>query len=120
MISAFLGLYFIIFAFLAAGFPNRSKVIDGYFAYKPDIAKKAILYESVPIYALNCIRYVLFIEQPSMPWWAKINVILSGLGCCGCIYLIIILVMQEDLGLIDIYDWIYAVKQSELPLLKFG
>ncbi|WCN07576.1 hypothetical protein [Marinomonas mediterranea] len=120
LLSAFLTIYFAIFSFLAAGFPNKSKVIDGYFLYKPDIVKKALLYECVPIYSLNCVRYIFFIEQPPMPWWAKINVILSGLGCCGFFFLVALGLADKYLDLVDIDYYFSIVKKSGLPVVFFG
>ncbi|AWX98589.1 hypothetical protein A8139_00240 [Marinomonas primoryensis] len=60
----FFGLWQGIYLLFVIFFGPKSKLVDGYFSYKPDIVEIQIIYRCQWIYSRNCLRYLFGIERP--------------------------------------------------------
>ncbi|PYF80361.1 hypothetical protein DFP75_1062 [Marinomonas alcarazii] len=91
-----------------------SKLINGYFSYKPDIVEIEILYRRSWIYWRNCLRYLFNIERPTMPWYAKINTIFCALGVMLGLWGGGITFLDEYLNLISLDKWMDILSANGL------
>jgi hypothetical protein len=82
-----------------------SKLVSGYFSYKPDIVEIEIIYRRGSIYYKNCLRYLFGIERPPMPWYAKINTVFCALGIILSLWICILITLEHYLHLINLDEW---------------
>jgi hypothetical protein len=82
-----------------------SKLVSGYFSYKPDIVEIEIIYRRGSIYYKNCLRYLFGIERPPMPWYAKINTVFCALGIILSLWICILITLEQYLHLINLEKW---------------
>lgn len=94
--SAFFALWQGIYLFFVIFFGPKSKLVDGYFSYKPDIVEIHIIYRCQWIYSRNCMRYLFGIERPPMPWYAKINTVFCALGILTSAWAMIIVAIDSN------------------------
>lgn len=98
----FFGLWQGIYLFFVIFFGPKSKLVDGYFSYKPDIVEIHIIYRCQWIYSRNCMRYLFSIERPPMPWYAKINTVFCALGIILSLWGCLLVLLEKYLHLIDL------------------
>jgi hypothetical protein len=110
----FFGLWQGIYLLFVIFFGPKSKLVDGYFSYKPDIVEIHIIYRCQWIYSRNCMRYLFGIERPPMPWYAKINTVFCALGILLSLWISIFAILDEFLNLIDLDEWMDILSANGL------
>jgi hypothetical protein len=91
-----------------------SKLVNGYFSYKPDIVEIEIIYRRGWIYWRNCLRYLFNIERPPMPWHAKINTVFCALGVMLGLWGGGVTFLDEYLHFIDLDKWMDILSANGL------
>jgi hypothetical protein len=104
------GIYFLFIIF----FGPKSKLVDGYFSYKPDIVEIQIIYRCQWIYSRNCLRYFFGIERPPMPWYAKINTVFCALGIILSLWAALLAILDKYLHLIDLSEWMTILRAHDM------
>ena len=100
--------------FLRIFFGAKSKLVDGYFSYKPNVFEKANLYDYLWIYWKNCLRYLFGIERPPMPWYAKINTVFCALGIILSLWGCFLILLDEYLHLISLDEWMDILRTNDM------
>lgn len=111
-VTAFFALWQVLNMLYVVFFP--SKLVDGYFSYKPDIVEIQILYRRNSIYMLNCLRYLFGIERPPMPWYAKINTVFCALGVVAIMWAVFFVILERYLLLINLDEWMDILRAHDM------
>ena len=110
----FFGLWQAIYLLFVIFFGPKSKLVDGFFSYKPDIFEKSNMYDYVWIYWKNCLRYLFGIERPPMPWYAKINTVFCALGILLSLWISVFAILDKYLQLLDLDEWMNILSANGL------
>ena len=110
----FFGIWQGIYLFFVIFFGPKSKLVDGYFSYKPDIVEIHIIYRCQWIYSRNCMRYLFGIERPPMPWYAKINTVFCALGIILSLWAALLAILDKYLKLLDLDEWMDILSANGL------